>query len=157
MLSPHLVALLLLATWAGAHADPGADRVARAEQFVRGVYGCDPGVVEDLAAEDVAITYPMFQEVFGKPVLRGRDAVRDFAAGFCERWADARVTFHESVEGGDRVVLVWSFRALNVAAGEESAWGGISLFRFDADGKIVAEIGEESSPGPAARLAGTAE
>ena len=63
---------------------------------------------------------------------------------------------------GNRVVLVWSFRARNVGSvrpGEppihrEQSWGGITLIRFDNAGKIVAEIGEESAPGPEARLQG---
>lgn len=56
------------------------------------------------------------------------------------------------------MVLVWSFSARDTEAeaGEAgSAWGGISLFRFDAEGKITAEIGEESSPGPMGRLGKT--
>jgi hypothetical protein len=59
------------------------------------------------------------------------------------------------------VVLLWSFRARNVDSGpqggpptnEEHVWGGITLIRFDGSGKIVAEIGEESAPGPLERLA----
>jgi hypothetical protein len=35
---------------------------------------------------------------------------------------------------------------------EEHSWGGITLYRFDEEGKIVAEIGEESAPGPLERV-----
>ncbi len=127
-----------------------------AERFFRGVYACDPSVVDDLASEDVIVSYPILQRLFGVPSIRGREAVRAFATGFCERWADAQVTIHEAIAEGDRVVLVWSFRARNVGTAdkdrqptnEEHSWGGISLYYFDEAGRIRAEIGEESEPGP---------
>ena len=40
----------------------------------------------------------------------------------------------------------------SVIAGREYSWGGITLFHFNESGKIIAEIGEESSPGPFERL-----
>lgn len=39
-----------------------------------------------------------------------------------------------------------------VVAGKVYSWGGITVFNFDESGKIIEEIGEESSPGPWARL-----
>jgi hypothetical protein len=141
------------------------DREARAERFFRGVYGCDPSVVDELAADSVVLSYPIFQDLYGTAAFRGRNAVRSFAEGFCSRWEDARFTFHEAVAEGDHVVLVWSFRARFVGPaspagpvpGREQSWGGISLFRFDGSGRIAAEIGEESTPGPMARLRAPAD
>jgi len=138
------------------------DHKAVAEQFFRGVYGGDPSVVDELAAEEIVTTYPIFERLFGRPLIRGREAVKDFATGFGSRWSDAHITIHEAVEEGDRVVLLWSFRGRSsgsddqerLSYGDVHSWGGITLFRFDGSGKIVAEIGEESSPGPAGRLAG---
>ena len=59
------------------------------------------------------------------------------------------------------MVLMWSFRARDAGLGlqgnpptyQEHRWGGITLFHFDESGRIEAEIGEESTPGPVGRLA----
>jgi hypothetical protein len=131
---------------------------AVAERYFRGVYGCNPKVVEELASPDIVVTYPIFASLFGRPVLRGRDAVEALAEHFCRKWASPELVIHEAVSDERRVVLVWSFKARDTGAapGEPaSAWGGLSLFRFDAQGKITAEIGEESSPGPIGRLSQT--
>jgi hypothetical protein len=137
------------------------ERKALAERFLRGVYGGDPTVVDDLAAEDVVSSYPVFERLFGTPCIRGRAALKEFATGFGQRWADGQITIHEAVAAGDSVVLVWEFRARRVAAASEEPpptdqvhhWGGITFFRFNASGKIVLELGEESAPGPVARVA----
>lgn len=124
-----------------------------AERFFRGVYGGDPSVVDDLAGADVVISYPIFARLFNTPAIRGREAVKAFAVGFGTRWRDGQVTIHEAIEDKDRVVLLWSFRARRADSDEQHSWGGISFFRFDETGKIIAEVGEESEPGLYARLA----
>ncbi len=137
---------------------------AVAERFFRGVYGCDPSVVDDLAGDDIVLSYPVFEEMYNTPAFHGREEVRRFADGFCSRWRDSQITLHDSIAEGDRVVFVWSFRARFVGTGagadenqppanQEQSWGGLTLYRFDDAGKIVAEVGEESTPGPAERLA----
>ena len=137
--------------------DAPGDLAARAERFFRGVYGCDPTVVLELAGNDVFVSYPMFQELFGAPAIRGRANVENFARGFCSRWQDAEITVHEAVAEGNQVVLMWSFRARSTASGEAVSWGGISLFQFDDSRRIIAEIGEESEPGPFERIVDRAE
>jgi hypothetical protein len=117
--------------------------------------------VHELANEDVVLSYPIFEKLFGAMTIRGREAARAFASGFCSRWVDDRIVVHEAIEEGDTVVLVWSFSARNIGSADKDrpptnevhSWGGISLFRFDAAGKITAEIGEESDPGPFSRTA----
>jgi hypothetical protein len=131
-----------------------------AQRWFRGVYGSNPTVVDELAADDVVISYPIFQKLFGKPALRGKEAARDFASGFSQRWEETELTFHETVAQDAQVVLIWSFRGRNVGAARDDVnptnevhqWGGISLIRFNDEGRIVAEIGEESEPGPMGRL-----
>ena len=152
-------AAMALAAIASVALAADADQKKSAEKFLRGVYGCDPAVVDELAGDDIVLSYPIFESLFGEGVIRGREAVKRFAAGFCERWVDAEVTVHEAIEEREKVVLVWSFRARSAGsptadeagAGEERGWGGITLYSFDPGGKIVAEIGEESTPGPFAR------
>jgi len=157
-----LIAIALLLAACSSDIDSETpDNRALAEQFLRGVYGGNPAVVDELAAEDIVISYPVFQEIFGAPGIRGRDAVKKFVIGFSQRWADPQVTIHEAISEGNSVALVWSFSALSVGSEDNDgsavtprqAWGGITVYRFNAAGKIAVEIGEESTPGPAARLA----
>lgn len=77
----------------------------------------------------------------------------EFSRSFCRRLADPSI----SINDREHVVLVWSFSATDRLAQEPSQtrqrWGGISVFDFDEAGRVLEEFGEESSPGPVARLA----
>jgi hypothetical protein len=136
------------------------ERKILAERYLRGVYGGDPSVVDALAAENVVSSYPIFARLFGTPALHGQQAVKRFVRGFSSRWTEAQVTIHEAIAEEERVVFLWSFCARRVDDTETApppdsplhAWGGITLFRFNTAGRITAEIGEESTPGPWARL-----
>lgn len=135
-----------------------ADLRPSAERFFNGVFGCDPALIEAVGAEEVVVSYPIFESLFGTSSIRGREAVLRFSAGFCSRWSRPVITIHEVLQDGDRVVLVWEFSATPSAAVStprstvSESWGGISFFRFDADGRVIEELGEESTPGPVARL-----
>lgn len=138
---------------------PGSGEQQRsdaAEQFFRGVYGGNPSAVAEFAAEDIRVSYPIFQEVLGRPVIRGRAAVQAFAKRFAQRWSEPQIQIHEVIADSNRVVLVWSFQARasssENAPGPVRSWGGISLFEFNERGEIVTELGEESEPGPRGRL-----
>ena len=139
------------------------DRKTLAERYFRAVYTGDLAVIDELASDTVIITYPIFSSLFGTPIIRGRTAVKEFSIRFSSRWADPQINIHEAVEEGSRVVLLWDFRARNLvpiqpgdtASQQEHRWGGITLFRFDDSGKVIAEVGEESDPGPVARLSGS--
>lgn len=129
-----------------------------AERFFTGVFGCEAGWIDEVAAENVRISYPIFDSIFGVPVVEGREAVKNFGVGFCSRWKDPRIELHEVLQDSGRVVLVWQFSALEAAADSTEgvpevrhSWGGISLFRFDEENRLIEEVGEESSPGPIAR------
>jgi len=158
------IALLLAGACRGPSADLRAERIAVAERYIRGVYGSDTSVVDDLASDEIVISYPIFESLFGTPAIRGREAVKAFVTRFGQKWVEPEVDFHEALVDGDRVVLLWSFRARDAAppgpeqaaANQEHHWGGMTLIRFDETGKIVLEVGEESEPGPAGRLAGRA-
>lgn len=131
-----------------------------AERYIRGIYGCDSTVVDELAADNITMSYPIFRKIFSKPAIKGRNAVKHFVSHFCSRWKEGKITFHEAVAESSKVVLVWSFKARNVGSlqpnvpptGKEESWGGITLIRFNKAGKIEAEIGEESKPGPIERI-----
>ena len=145
-----LIVIMLVQTVAcgDGPAEVPVDRKALAERFIRGVYGCEPSVVSELGGDSVLVSYPIFAELFNTPAFRGRENVEEFATGFCSRWKDAQITVHQAIAEGNQVVLMWSVRARNVASEETSSWGGLSLFRFDDSGRIIAEVGEESAPGP---------
>lgn len=157
-----LVLLLMLLTTASQAWGGGleSERALLAQRYFRGVYGGDPSVVDELAAEDILVSYPIFIDVLGTPAIRGREPLKAFVIRFAQRWSEPEFEFHEAISDVDRVVLVWGFSARSVASGgpgeppahEVHSWGGITLFRFDGSGRITAEIGEESEPGPYGRL-----
>ena len=149
-----LFLLCLVSSCAGVGVDMNLQKKTRAQRYFRAVYECKPLVINELAAEDIVISYPIFKQIFGKPALHGLKEVKAFSARFCSRWLDTKLTINEAVVGPDKVVLVWTFSARDSQAKEkESAkWGGITLFHFDSEGKISAELGEESAPGPIERL-----
>jgi hypothetical protein len=136
------------------------ERKMKAEQLFRSVYGGDPAQIDSLVSHDVVSSYPIFEQLLGTKAIRGREALKNFAIGFGKRWKDAQVTFNEAIAEDNNVVLVWSFSAKRMTttpdssfiADQQYSWGGITLFQFDASGKITGEIGEESSPGPLKRI-----
>lgn len=141
-------------------AKEGIDQKKVAERFFRGIYGCEHSVVDKLAGDSVMVSYPIFETLFGKPTLRGRKDVKDFAIRFCSRWEVAQITIHDSIEEDNKVILLWSFKARFIGLSQtngpetntEHSWGGITIFYFNDVGKIIAEIGEESEPGPFERI-----
>ena len=155
------ISCAILVGCSGADA-PSVSHRAAAEGFFEAVYGCDATSIDDYGAEGVVVSYPIFETLYQTPAIRGREAVRDFSSSFCRRWSDPQITVNQAIEEGDRVVLLWSFSAVdNMAltqpggdARARDSWGGISAFRVDDQGKVVEEVGEESSPGPIARLGG---
>lgn len=136
------------------------DLVKRAEFFFRSVYGGgDMAIIENLASAEIAASYPIFEQIFDKKVIHGKEAYKQFAIGFNSRWKNCHVTIDEAINQGDKVVLIWSFSANRVNENDQNNiseqkqnWGGITLFRFDDSGKIIQELGEESTPGPYGRL-----
>ena len=139
--------------------DADAKRKRLAVEFLRGIYTGNPSVVDEIAAPDIVVSYPIFGEIFKKPTIRGREAVRDFAIGFGERWVDAIVTVRHVMADGDGVVVVWDFQARSASPGNSGeaestkrAWGGITIYRFNGSDQIMLELGEESTPGPSARV-----
>lgn len=136
------------------------ERKMKAEQLFRSVYGGHPNQVDSLVTDNIISSYPIFEQIFAKRVIRGRESYKNFALGFAQRWKDAQITINETIAEDNDVVLVWSFSAKRITtttdssfiANQEYSWGGITLFQFDEYGKITREIGEESSPGPFGRI-----
>ena len=94
-----------------------------------------------------------------QPTWRGDGRLIYFAIGFGKRWIDASLTVRQVIDDGDAVVLVWEFQARSAIydnSGDTEprvkTWGGVSLYRFNESNQIMLELGEESRPGPVARV-----
>jgi hypothetical protein len=131
---------------------PTAAHKASAERFLQGVYGGDDSVIQDLASPDIVVSYPAF-------TVRGVEGFREISKSFADTCDDFRTTIHETIAEADRVVLVWSSHGRcatsdgsNPEVKEELSMGGITVYQFDTNGKIVREVGEDSMPGPYGRL-----
>lgn len=154
-----LTALLLLNACNQYRSNIEAEQKAAAEQFFRGVWGCNPS--DSLVSEDIIISYPVFERLYGTFAIRARENVKVLVNNFCSHWTEAQFTFHEAIAEKDQVVLMWSFNARNTGkingeppSNELVSWGGKSVFTFNDQGKIVTEVGEESEPGPFERITG---
>lgn len=86
--------------------------------------------------------------------------MKKLSEGFCSRWKETQITFHETIAEENRVTLVWSFRGRNVGSAlpdveptnKTENWGGITIYRFNKEGKVQTEYGLESDPGPIERM-----
>jgi len=155
-----LVILGLLVGYSAESSDVVDGYEVVAEKFFRGVYGGDQSVVGECAADDIVISYPIFQTLFNSPIIKGRNAVVNFINRFSTKWKEPKITVHETITEGKSVVLVWSFQARDAFydsssqsdAGPHKSWGGITVYHFNEAGEIETEVGEESEPGPIGRL-----
>jgi hypothetical protein len=152
---PFILCFVLMAA-CRAEPNAGSNLAPVAERFFRAVYECVDADLAELASPEVRMSYPIFAERLGTSVLEGLDAVEGFSRGFCQRWSNPTVVVHEAIATDRRAVLVWSFSATSQIAESEdegrASWGGITVFHFDDEGRVIAEFGEESTPGPVIRM-----
>jgi len=126
--------------------------VARAQKYFRGIYvSGDPAIIDELASNNIAISYPIFEQIYGKFTLRGKDDAKQLCANFTRKFEDRKITFLEVIADDDKVVLVWCFEGRWVSTGDDRPsgpvqWAGISVFRVNEDGKIDKEYGLETDP-----------
>ena len=123
-------------------------------------------IVDELAAPDLTVSYPLLPEVLHGPEAF-KQALRQVYAAF----PDLQATVEELIAEGDKVAARWTVRGTQrcdfpgiPATGKAAAWSGITIYRL-AHGKVVAERGEEDAlgllrqlgaipaPGPAAATA----
>lgn len=133
------------------------DLIARAERFFRGVYDGKPEVIDELASEKTVISYPIFEQLYGKVALRGKDDIRVLCTNFARKWVDRKLTIRDAIVDANKVVLIWGFQASFVSnedakPSEPVKWAGISIFKLDSSGKIEKEYGLESQPGQFSQL-----
>jgi predicted SnoaL-like aldol condensation-catalyzing enzyme len=127
----------------------------RAIQYFKSVYIEDTPLSEELISKNIVATYPVYQEIFNKAGLSGKEEIINFSNGFKQRWKERDVNFRDVIAEKDKVVVIWSFSAkrtpdnsTNINNTEKTNWGGITVIYFDKSGKISAEYGLENEPGP---------
>lgn len=111
-------------------------------------------MIAEFAAEDIVVSYPIFQTLFNSPVVVGKEAVQNFAERFSTKWKEPEITVEEVIADGDVVVLVWSFRARDAfaetgsqsASDQKTSWGGISIFHFDDQERLHRSSVKRANP-----------
>ncbi len=124
-----------------------ADNKAAARRFVDVWGNASLDTVDELAAPDLTVYYP----VLGQPI-HGAEAFKRRLIRIHSVFADAVVTSDDVIAEGDKVVVCWTMRATHAndlarpihvpATGKQVTWSGITIYRF-ADRKIVEEYGQE--------------
>jgi predicted ester cyclase len=104
----------------------------------------DLSVIDELAAPDITVAYPLFGEV-----LHGAESFKVALGHVHLRFPDFSFVAEEPLVDGDRAAIAWrgggthSSRLLGVpATGRRLTWSGITLYHFQ-DGRVIAERGEE--------------
>lgn len=91
-----LLAIVLMGMTSQARsAELASDRVDLARQYFRAVYTGDPEMLDERAAPELIVRDPLFAEVLGTSVLRGRKAAKAFAERFSQRWVDPQLEVRE--------------------------------------------------------------
>jgi len=106
------------------------------------------GIVDELAAPDLMVAYPVLPEP-----LRGPAAFKVRLTQFYVGIPDVTVSVEDVIAEGDQVALRWTFRGTHQGAlagipptGRSVAVTAISIYRI-ANGKVVEEIGVEDALG----------
>ena len=124
------------------------DNKALARRFIQVWIPGNLGLVDELAAPDITVSYP----ALGEP-LRGEEAFKHLLTHFHAAVPDAEVSVEEQVAEGDKVAIRWRISGthrgelLGIApTGKSLAWTGITIYRL-AGGKVAEERGEEDALG----------
>lgn len=129
-----------------------SNKIETVKKFLIATYTGDTSLVDSHASENIKISYPIFTKIFNSPLLEGKEKLKNFITHFAAKFTDGKITIHETVSQDNNIIFIWSFDAVNTESGNNEYWGGITLYKLDSNGKISLELGEESTPGPVARL-----
>ena len=107
----------------------------------------DPGIVDELAAPNIRVSYPV------APPTEGIAAFKKTLRFVHSAFPDIEIEIGEPIAEGDRVALDWRMRGThtgrmmgNPPTGKVVTWTGITIYRIEG-GKVVDEHGEEDSAG----------
>jgi len=108
---------------------------ANALQYTEAWSSQDPDAVASFYATDGQIC------INRGDVLRGRDAVREMAAGFCAEFPDLKLTCDAFRQAGDHAVFFWTLQGHHVETGNAVKVAGWEEWELDEDLKVKVSLG----------------
>jgi len=119
-----------------------------ARRFVRVWDTDDISVLDELAAADIRVSYPILPGP-----IRGVGAFKEVLAGVRAALPDIAIEIEEVIAEGEFVVAPWTMSGTHLGelmgippTGKRVAWHGITIYRIK-DGKVIDERGEEDGLG----------
>ena len=101
-------------------------------------------VIDELAAPNLVVSYPLFPEE-----VHGPEAFKQLLAGVYQSFPDLGLRVDDMIAEGDKVAARWTTWGTHQgdmpglpATGKRAEWTGITIYRI-AGGKVVEERGEE--------------
>lgn len=132
------------------------DNVAIAHRFAQAWAAGGQHIVDELAAPDIVVSYPMPPE----PIV-GVEAFKAFLTELFAGLPDNSVSVDETVAEGDRVACRWTMRGTHngelfgfPATGRSVQISGFTIYRI-ANGKVVEETGAGNTLGLLQQLGAT--
>jgi steroid delta-isomerase-like uncharacterized protein len=119
-----------------------------ARRFIETVWNrADPSYIGDLVSEDYVAHDADFQSDDVSGDFLGPDGAKDNVAFYKLAFPDLQLRVDDSFGQADRVVLRWTASGTHAGGnfmgvepfGENVRFGGITVYRFDADGRIAEE------------------
>lgn len=109
--------------------------------------GGDLSVIDELAAPDLVVSYPLLPE----PV-HGPEAFKQVLTQFYAAFSNVTCAFEEVIGEGDKVAARWRLRVTRTGefpgfpppTGKAISWSGMTIYHI-ANGKVASEIGEEDA------------
>ena len=128
---------------------------AIARRFVRVWDTDDPSILDELAAPDIRVSYPILPGP-----IKGVAAFKDVLAGIRAGLPDITIQVGNVIAEGDFVVAPWTIRGTHLGgllgippSGQQVTWGGITIYRIE-DGRVIDERGEEDGLGLLRQIGG---
>jgi steroid delta-isomerase-like uncharacterized protein len=128
---------------------------AIARRFVRVWDTDDPSILDELAAPDIRVSYPILPGP-----IKGVGAFKDVLAGIRTGLPDITIEVGNVIAEGDFVVVPWTIRGTHLGSllgiapsGQQVNWGGITIYRIE-DGRVIDERGEEDGLGLLRQIGG---
>ena len=108
----------------------------------------DPSILDELAAPDISVSYPILPGP-----LKGVGPFKEILASVRAGLPDIKIAVGDVVAEGDVVVAPWTMSGTHLGtlmgippSGNAVSWRGITIYRIE-DGKVVDERGEEDGLG----------
>ena len=119
-----------------------------ARRFIQAWVPGNLGLVDNLAAPDITVTFPVLSEP-----LRGAEAFKQLLAQFHAAFPDAEMSVEQQIAEGDKVATRWRFSGTHRGevlgippTGKPVAVTGISIHRFSG-GRVTDDRGEDDALG----------